>query len=205
MPAANQRQTLRQAMGIHVSTPIILHLGGIGPGRGLETLVRAMQRVETPAVALLLGDGAPISYSNDLRALVIALGLTHRIYFHPAVAPDDVCSLSADATIGVATTEDVCLNHKLSLPNKLFEYLQAGLPVIVSDLPEMTSVIERYGVGETVPEGDAMALAKGLNRLLSSPTKLQRYHQMAKAAAGELHWGREQFKLVDIYRQLLQG
>jgi glycosyltransferase involved in cell wall biosynthesis len=69
----------------------------------------------------------------------------------------------------------------------------------------MTSVIERYGVGETVPEGDAMALAKGLNRLLSSPTKLQRYHQMAKAAAGELHWGREQFKLVDIYRQLLQG
>jgi glycosyltransferase involved in cell wall biosynthesis len=204
-PAAVGQPTLRQSMGIDANTPIILHIGGIGPHRGLETLVLAMRLVESPAVALLLGDGAPPSYFDHLRARVIALGLTNRVYFHPAVAPDEVCSFSADATIGVATIESACLSYQLCLPNKLFEYIQAGLPVIVSNLPEMTNVIDKYEIGETVPEGDAMALAKALNRLLSSPTKLQRYHRMVTVAAGELHWGREQFKLLTIYRHLLQA
>jgi glycosyltransferase involved in cell wall biosynthesis len=204
-PPAVRQRALRQALGIDANTPIILHIGGIGPRRGLETLVLAMQRVEPPAVALLLGDGAPPSYLNDLRAQVVTLGLANRVYFHPAVPPDEVCSISAGATIGVATIESVCLSYQLCLPNKLFEYIQAGLPVIVSNLPEMTSVIQKYGVGEAVPEGDATALAKALNRLLSSPTRLQRYHRMVKVAAGELHWGHEQLKLLNLYRRLLQA
>jgi glycosyltransferase involved in cell wall biosynthesis len=204
-PTEVRQRVLREALGIDANTPIVLHVGGIGPGRGLETLVLAMQRIDPPAVALLLGDGAPASYCDDLKARVITLGLTNRIYFHPAVPPDEVCIFSAGATIGVATIESVCLSYQLCLPNKLFEYIQAGLPVIVSNLPEMKSVIEKYGVGETVPERDAMALATALNSLLSSPAKLQRYHRMAKVAAGELHWGQERLKLLGVYRQLLQA
>jgi glycosyltransferase involved in cell wall biosynthesis len=138
-----------------------------------------------------------------LRRDVVARGLERRILFHEAVPPETVLHYSADATIGVHPIEDTCLNHRYCLPNKLFEYLQAGLPVVVSDLPEMASVVRRYQVGRTFRSGDPASLAETLNCLLGDLTSLDRYREAVRVAAEDLRWEREQTKLLEVYGRLV--
>jgi len=201
---ANDYHPLQRALGIADGTPIILYHGVIGRNRGIEILLDAMQWVAPPTVAVFLGNG-PGPYLDDLKQRAMQLGLSDRIYFHPAVPPSDLWHYIADGTLGVAPIEGSCLSYKYCLPNKLFEYLQVGLPVVVSDLPEMASLVKHYGVGETFPDGDANALAATLNRLLSSPDRLVRYRQLALKAAKELHWGQEELRLLSVYQRVLSG
>lgn len=200
-PTVDDLRYLRQETGLNVDTQIILHLGGIDPGRGLETLIKAMQWVDPSAAAVFMGYGAE-KYIDRLRALAQQLNVHHRIYYLPAVSPENVCRYSAGATIGVALFESICLSHTYELPNKLFEYLQAGLPVVVSDLPEMAALVSKYHVGQTFHEGEANGLAAVLNSFLRCEAKLAYYREMATAAAQELNWEREEEKLIGLYDRL---
>jgi glycosyltransferase involved in cell wall biosynthesis len=91
----------------------------------------------------------------------------------------------------------------LSLPNKLFEYIQAGLPVLVSDLPEMRRVVSRYGVGEVYAGGDVAQLADRIDGILSNPELREKYRQAAIVASKTLHWGVEKETLIRVYQELL--
>ena len=132
------------------------------------------------------------------------LGVGGRIFFYPPVPPDVLLYYAADATIGVHPIRGSNLNHQYCLPNKLFEYLQVGLPVAVSDLPEMAAVVKRYGVGETFEDGNPRSLATALNAILEDPEKMKRYTEAAQRAAGELNWEREERKLLEVYEKVLR-
>ena len=99
--------------------------------------------------------------------------------------------------------EDICLNHRYALPNKLFQYIQAGLPVIVTDLPEMKRVAEEYRIGEVFPSGDYNKLAEKIDKLLSDINLLKEYHLAALNAAKELNWEKEKKRLENIFRTLI--
>ncbi len=86
-----------------------------------------------------------------------------------------------------------------------FEYLQAGLPVAVSDLPEMAAVVKRYGVGETFEDCNPRSLATALNAILEEPEKMKQYAEAAQRAAGELNWEREERKLLEVYEKVLRA
>jgi len=88
------------------------------------------------------------------------------IHFHPAVRPQEVHLYTRDCDVGISLIENVCLSYYLSLPNKLFEYIMSGLPVIVSDFPEMTAVVNQGRCGWTVPvEKEAVfSLISGLSK-----------------------------------------
>ncbi len=100
--------------------------------------------------------------------------------------------------------QGTCLNHCLALPNKIFEYIQAGIPILLTDLPEMQRVVFDYGVGEVFPDGDDQIIAEKLDKLLSDDEQIKhKYQTAARVAAGKLNWDVEKKRLLGIYMSLL--
>lgn len=163
-------------------------------------MIEAMEHIHnTAAVLVMLGNG---SESERLQDLVARKALQQRVRFHPAVPPQELPFWTRDATVGVFALEGTLQSYRLALPNKLFEFIHAGLPVIVTDLPEMARIIHSYGVGEVFPDGRVDILAEKLDALLSDAARLEKYRAAALAAAKELNWERERGILADLYRSL---
>ncbi len=192
---------LRRALGVGPDAPVLLYQGGLHPGRGLGVLVEAMARLPRGRTTLVfLGAG---SLRPELEARAGDLSLGGDVRFLDAVPPGELAAWTRGATLGLHPIEDRSLNHRHCLPNKLFEYIQAGVPVLVSDLPEMRRVVEEYRVGETCPPGDPAALAERIGAMLSDPSRLATYRRNTVRAASELNWNREKSRLAAVYRRLL--
>jgi glycosyltransferase involved in cell wall biosynthesis len=190
---------LRRSLGLDPAVPVLLYQGKFAPTKGVELLVEAMTHVNRPdAVLVLLGEG-PLE--GMLRARVEQGGLAGRVLIHPSVPGRELHGWTRDATIGLYTVEGAHLSKRLSLANKFFEYLQAGLAVIVTDMPEMRKLVDRYGFGEAVPAADAPALARRIDALLGDQPRLERYRAAAGRAAAELARDRGG-ALEDLYREL---
>jgi glycosyltransferase involved in cell wall biosynthesis len=104
--------------------------------------------------------------------------------------------------VGLVTIEDVCLSYHWSLPNKLFETIQAGLPVVAADLPEIGDVVNGYGVGVTVDVRSPESIARGVDSVLDA-ANYGRFRANARLAAEALTWENEKEKLLEVYRRLL--
>jgi len=197
---SNFNNPLRRAINLDLDTPIILFQGGISPGRGLMLLIDAMRKIKnTDATLVFLGNGVLV---EKLREKANSFNLKNRIIFYPAVSSKILPQWTADATIGVHPMEGICLNHLLALPNKIFEYIQANIPVLVSDMPEMKRIIDHYGVGRTFEDGDAEDLALQIDYILNDPKLLNYYKLATMNAVKELNWKIEKQKLIEIYDKL---
>jgi len=195
------KPALREALSISADVPLVLYQGIMVKGRDLITLVKAMGRIQHPTgVLVFLGDGPLVP---TLETLAHEVGMQERVFFHPAVPPAELHRWTQEATLGICAKEAYCSSHTLSLPNKLFEYIQAGLPVLVSDLPEMRRVVSRYGVGEVYAGGDVAQLADRIDGILSNPELREKYRQATIVASKTLHWGVEKETLIRVYQELL--
>ena len=189
---------LRAALGIG-ATPLILHQGAAAPGRGCETLIRAVARLDEVELAFL-GDAAP-GYAGELAAVAADLGVSDRVHFHPGVPLAELLAYTRDADVGVSLLEDGAENHRLALPNKVFEYIAAGVPVVVSDLPELRRLVQSHGVGWTADPGRPEAVAAALAAALEHRGNTALRARLTRAHA-ELGWAREQQNLVALYAAL---
>jgi glycosyltransferase involved in cell wall biosynthesis len=160
--------------------------------------VRAVAQMDSAHLLFLGADGA---FADGLRDLGRGLGLDGRLHFHPPVALAGLLSFTSQADVGVSLLEDTCENHRLALPNKLFEYLSAGLPVVVSDLPEMSRLVGQRGVGWTTDPGDPTDIARVLTVALED-RKDEGLHERVRDAAAELNWPHERSRLTGLYAAL---
>jgi glycosyltransferase involved in cell wall biosynthesis len=202
------RPGLRESLGIAADTPLVLHQGAPAPARGCEILIDAIARL--PGVHLaFLGDAEP-GYATELRLFIAAhvtaqsadnSDLAARVTLLPSVPLEDLLAHTAEADLGVTLLQDTCLNHRLALPNKLFEYIAAGVPVVAADLPETRRLVESHGVGWCVSPSDPSALAGALRVALHDPRDPQLHERLARAAE-ELCWSREQARLLALYARL---
>jgi glycosyltransferase involved in cell wall biosynthesis len=192
---SGQRAGLRARLAIG-DEPLILHQGAAAPGRGCETLVQALARLEHGHV-VFLGDGEP-GWHDRIAALASAAGVAHRVHFHPSVELGRLLDHTAEADIGVSLLEDTCENHRLALPNKVFEYVAAGVPVVTSALPELEALVRRYGIGWTVAPGSPEALAVTLRDALAQASD-DDVRRRVRRAADELHWRVEATRLTGLY------
>ena len=179
---------------------LAVYVGGLQPGRGIEQSIRALALTDGPRLRLL-GPSAP-AYRHDLERLVGSLGLEQRVEFAEPVPPERLLATLGDADVGLALIEPVCLSYRLTLPNKLFEYALAGLPVLGSDLPMIASFIDEHGLGTTVDPGDPAAIAAALTEILE-PERNQRYREAAARSAAALDWSSEREILTRTYREAL--
>lgn len=187
--ATASRRNLHELLDLPSDTPLVLYVGGTARGYGVQTLVEAFAKISSRAELVVIRSESGNGALRDARCL-------------PPVAPDELVALASGATIGVCPIEDACESYRYSLPNKLFEYVQAGLPVIASDLPEMSRLVLDHGIGETFPAGDSSALAGVIDRLLRAPELLSRYRAAARLAARELSWENESRTLLEVYRHV---
>jgi len=178
---------------------IILYQGGIIKGRGLENLIVAMRYVKSP-ILIIMGEGR---IKKELKNLALNYKVSKRVFFVDAVPPKEVLFYACSANIGVAPIENINFSKYYCLPNKLFEYLMAGLPVAVSDLPEMAKIVKEYEVGEIFDPDDPKDIARTINEILKKKTKYNLMKDNIKKVVKVYNWENESTKLIKVYETLL--
>ena len=190
---------LRNHLGIPSHMPILLHQGVMKPGRGAPLLLDAMRDI--PDAALVFMGHGPLQ--EVLQHQTHQLNLQDRVYFMPPVPPETLLSWTASADAGISLLEDICYNHHVALPNKVFEYLMAGLPVLVSALPEMKRFVEHYQVGLAVQPANRDALVTALRQLAFDTHVRERLRSRIPEVWKDYSWERYMKRVIDTYRHLL--
>ena len=178
---------------------IVLYQGALKPGRGLSQLVHAFEFLKDDIVLVLMGDG---TLKQELSVLARQLGLDTRVWFHPLILPDVLLTYTASADLGVVICENTCRNNYLSLPNKLFEYLAAGIPIVMCDFPELRKLLWKYEVGREFDPSSPRSIANAIRFCLADPARYERMRVNIQEALLEYNWENETAKLLEVYRSL---
>ena len=121
----------------------------------------------------------------------------------PAVPPDEVLDYTASADVGVTLVEDACLSYRYCLPNKLFEYVMARIPVVVSDLPEMKKLVNEYKIGAVWDAGSGQSIFSALKRIVSTPPVELINNQ--NSMAGLFNWDEQEKNMIGAYKKYVFG
>lgn len=179
---------------------VLLLQGGLSAGRNLEYLVEAMAQVGNQDVVLiLLGDGA---LRDTLSGRAQTAGLSDRVRFHPAVAQHELLALTAAADGGVIPYQATCLNNYYCTPNKLFEFIAAGTPVLSSDLPEITRIVRGNDIGLVGRMDSPAHIAALIDEFFAPGGRQVEWKQNVAEARTRICWEEEEKKLIRIYEAL---
>lgn len=189
---------IRRELQLDEEVVILLYQGGFLTDNGLGEQIAAMATVDSAAL-VLVGSG-PVE--GQLRRQVADSGLTDRVYFLPRVPFSALHEYTCSADVGLCLIKPSGNSFYYSLPNKLFEYMQAGLPVLACESPEIRAVVEETGAGEVVDPGDVEAIGHHLRALVADPELRRRYRACSLKAAPSYTWEREAEKLVALYSSL---
>lgn len=189
---------LRTRLHLPPEATILLYQGSVQTNRGIEQTLAALPHLQD-CVLVICGYGAHIP---ALQEQVAALGLDDRVRFDGPIANDTLVSYSAGADIGLCLIIGSSLSYRTSLPNKLFEYFMAGIPVLASDFPEMGAVVRQTGAGEVCDPVDPRAIAAAVERL-RAPARYAAATEASRAAANRFNWDSEQQRLLDLYVSII--
>lgn len=191
---------LRSALGL-TGHRVVLHHGAIAEGRGIRHAVEALHELPNDVVLVVLGDGELVP---ELRQLSESDAYRGRLLLHPAVPPERLLEWVAGADVGLVTFERVDLNNYLGTPNKLFECLAAGVPVVVSDFPEMRSIVEKDDLGMVADPTSPRSVAEAVRALLSEPPDVanERRARCRSVAAQRYSWPRQESALLGVYERI---
>lgn len=181
----------RTIFAIPSTQPIFLYQGAIAPGRGIESLVAAFAEVPTQAAMVVMGYGSLVDW---LKAQTIQF---KNIFYHPAVPPERLLEYTSAADYGLSVIEATSLSYDYCMPNKLFEYLMAKIPVLVSPTQEQKNFVERFGVGEVAENTSPQAIKTAVFQLLN------RDRNLLDASVSDIRkaisWETQEQILADIY------
>ncbi len=185
----------RGATGVGEGLKIILYQGAVNVDRGLDEAIEAMKYVTIPAVLVIAGIGDEF---ERLRQYTRKEGLDEKVRFLGQVPFRNLSQITRAADLGLSIEKDVSLNYHFCLPNKFLDYIQAGVPVLVSPLPEMKAIVDQYQIGEFISCHDPLHLASKIDGMLGDPDRMARYRDNLQAAAADLCWEKEEPKLNAI-------
>ncbi|APC19593.1 hypothetical protein BLL42_28185 (plasmid) [Pseudomonas frederiksbergensis] len=189
---------LHECFGIPREHRVLLFQGGFSAGRNLLELVEAMLLLRDSGVHLvLLGDG---QLADALQRLIKRKGLQSRVHLHPAVAQTQLLEVTAAADAGVIPYQAICLNNYYCTPNKLFEFIAAGLPILASDLPELRRLVEGNQIGCVGDLTTPLAMAKMIEQFFADELRQQCWRERLAVVRQELSWQREGENLKHLYR-----
>ena len=190
-----KKNIFRETLRIKDEQIVFLYQGGLSQGRGIEILLDTFKMLQkTPYIIIFMGYG-------PLKTLIIEASEKYEnIFYHPAVSPDVLLDYTSSADFGILFYENNCLNHYYCSPNKMFEYLMAELPIIVSDLYEMKKIVENENIGIVAAENTSEELKKAIkiiadldqSILLANIRKLKTVY----------NWEVQEQHLVKLYQEL---
>lgn len=202
--AVPKSDRLRQHLGLSPNTRVALYQGGIQYNRSLDKLIHAAPFLDPDIVLVLMGPSEG-SIGSELEALIASEGVSNRVKILPPVPYEELLDWTASADIGlIVFALDYSLSIRWCLPNKLFEYLMAGLPVLSSHLDAVVEVIKTYDVGCVVESLAPADIALSINAMLADSATLATMRRNALYAAHhEFVWEKEGQELVQLYRRIL--
>jgi len=178
---------------------LLVHQGVLLPNRGVDQVIEAVELCENVSLAII-GYGMHVPF---LKNLVSQRGLENRVHFLGAVPAGDLASWSASADVGICTIVGNSDSYRHSMPNKLFEYAMAGLPVIASNYEGMGSFVIKNDFGITCDPTSVSGLAASIKSLQVDSELRKRLSSNAKVASSKFNWQVEQEKLLAVYANLV--
>lgn len=172
---------------------IILYQGAVNVGRGLKLIIDSLEFLPDFKF-VIIGTGDII---HDLKEYVVDNKLIKKVVFLGRISPKELKNITPQADVGVSVEEDLGLNYRYALPNKLFDYIQAEVPVLVSNLPEMKKIVKKYNTGKIIEDRSPEKVALLIKKIVSTE-----YTSNLKKAKKELIWKYEEEKLLNIFSNL---
>ena len=186
----------RSELGIAAGKRILILQGsGINIERGAEEAVEAMLYVEN-VILLIIGEGDVI---DQLKKSVDQMDLRGKVLFLNKMTYAKLLEYTSLGDVGLTLDKDTNLNYRYSLPNKLFDYIQARVPVLASKLVEVEKIIRNYEIGELIDSHEPKHIAEKINFMLDSEDKRREWKKNLEQAAEELCWENEEGKLIEIF------
>ena len=193
-------RSLRQACGIPEGHRVLLYQGSLSEGRQLPQCIQAMHRIRTRNWHLvMLGDGV---LRTRLERLARRGAAHERIHLMPAVPQDELLAWTASADAGLVPYVADCRNSELCTPNKLYEFIAAGLPILASDLPELRINVADRGFGMVAQLSSAMQIAQAIDAFLADPEQLSVWRRTVTRDRGEFGWAAQAERLKSVFRPL---
>ena len=172
---------------------ILIYQGALNIGRGLELLLDTMTYLDNHLL-LIIGSG---DVETQLLEKSKKLQLKDKVRFMGRMNPNELKKITLQADLGFSLEEDLGLNYRFALPNKIFDYIQAEVPIIISDLPEMNDLMQHYTFGEVIVARNPKDLALQIESIL-----LKDFKAPLKKAKKDLVWENEKQHLIAIFENL---
>ena len=178
---------------------IILYQGSVNVERGLEEMMRAMEFL--PDFRLLVcGDGDIL---QDLISMRSKMSWKDRIEFKGSIALERLPEYTVQADVGISIEKLTGMSYTYALPNKVFDYVQAGIPVLVSNMPEVVKLNKEFGFAREIQEVSVSEIVSGITELFKSNDHYLSVRKNTEKAAGVLNWSTEEAKLLLLFERIL--
>ncbi len=187
---------------------LLMYHGGVSARRGIEYGIRALASLPKDVGMIIMGQESEEGAIDRLRILAEAEGVANRVLFHPAVSTVDlgayIGASDVELVLQSSQIEEVrCVNILYSLPNKFFESIQACVPLICCDMPEMEKLVKQYDIGIVVKENDVTMVAEAVLRLREDKALYARLKKNMKKTKRELCWEKESVILKAAIRKMI--
>ena len=177
---------------------ILLQGAGINVDRGAEELIDAMEFVQN-AVLYIIGSGDV--WENLKQKVSFNKSIQNKVVLINKLPKSELINYTFNADIGLSIDKNTNLNYLYSLPNKIFDYIQAEIPILASRLPEIENIILQYKIGDFIDDHNPKTIANKLNEMLYSQ-QLSSYKKYLAIAKKEITWKSEKEKLLTIIKNI---
>lgn len=174
--------------------PTLLYQGRVNVGRGVDWAIDALEWLDGCRL-VVAGDG---DLEGAMRAYAAAKPWADRVLFTGRLMPEALRALTPQADVGLVMLEDMGLSYRYALPNRIGDLVEAGVPMVVSDLPEMASFVRRHGVGEVMRGTGARALAESVRAVLDKGRGAYDF----RSAREDMDWNKEKQILIQTANKL---
>lgn len=198
---AGDKNILRRKFSIPETYTILLYQGWLLRGRGLFHLIEITAAIDN-VFLVIMGDGALRSELEDCARNNI---VTNRVIFTGAEPYEEMLDYTPGADVGCAIIEDYGMSYRHARPNKMFEYIQANVPVLVSNMPAMEEVIEEWGVGVAVSPDDFSSIVQAVRKFIDDSEFYKRCVGNCMKAGAVLHWEEEEKKLIALIEAMIEN
>jgi glycosyltransferase involved in cell wall biosynthesis len=175
----------------------IIYQGDVNEGRSFETLIPAFQKVDCEL--WIFGTG---NFLEQAKAMVQQLSLQEKVLFKGKMDPEQLRLITPNALLGLTLFENKGLSNYLSLANRFFDYIHAGIPQLVVDYPVYRSILQEFKVGVLIADLSSDHLAEALNEMINDKEALEFMAQNCLKAREQFNWQKEEKELIAVYQKL---